>query len=583
MSNYNSLKTTIDANIKQNGNQEITGQILNSVLNQMVNTLGAGYQFAGVATINTNPGTPDAKVFYIANGKGTYEKFGGLEVTEDEVVVLYWDSSWHKVATGIASQEKLSELVGAEYDTSSKGKSLNVALTKTGGVEGADYVNTDVSYHPLSDKIKLSYKLKTLNESHPVICFYNSNKELISYIDGGNTVQGEIYPPVGTAFFRYCTTEEIYCYLNTYGELDSIKKDIFNINVEENIKEYTATQGYYVPANAINEDLQSYDAASISSTIFLEKGSTISTFDHKVNGAISAIAKKNTDNTYTSLVENNNSSSYMYTATEDCYVIISFLQELGTPIIKKTENVVSHLIEKTNTLYSLIDKINAESILQSKKVGFIGDSICYGHSYLGGYGKIIAERNNMQYQNLAQNGATITDNTDGRFHICQHINDIDADCDYVILEGGVNDSVLLGNGEISSLGTISYGSDAELDLNTFAGALEHTLKQAIIRFNGKKIGYVIPHLITHGMEWYQPPVIKPIEKDNVYYTIINACRKWGVPVCDLTGVVPCFEDMASSQSMAFMAQLYCPDGWHPNEAGYKKYYCDKIESWMKTL
>ena len=115
MSNYNSLKTTIDANIKQNGNQEITGQILNSVLNQMVTTLGTGYQFAGVATLDpaTDPGSPDAKVFYIANGKGKYEKFGGLEVTEDDVVVLYWDSAWHKVATGIASQEKLSELESA--------------------------------------------------------------------------------------------------------------------------------------------------------------------------------------------------------------------------------------------------------------------------------------------------------------------------------------------------------------------------------------------------------------------------------------------------------------------------------------
>ena len=117
MSNYNSLKTTIDANIKQNGRQEITGQILNSVLNQMVTTLGAGYQFAGVATTATNPGTPDAKVFYIANGKGTYTNFGGVEVTEDEVVVLYWDSSWHKVATGIASNEKLTEL---EQDISDK-------------------------------------------------------------------------------------------------------------------------------------------------------------------------------------------------------------------------------------------------------------------------------------------------------------------------------------------------------------------------------------------------------------------------------------------------------------------------------
>ena len=110
MSNYNSLKTTIDANIKQNGRQEITGQILNSVLNQMVTTLGTGYQFAGVATIATDPGTPDAKVFYIANGKGTYEKFGGINVTDDDVVILYYDTAWHKVATGVASQEKLTEL-----------------------------------------------------------------------------------------------------------------------------------------------------------------------------------------------------------------------------------------------------------------------------------------------------------------------------------------------------------------------------------------------------------------------------------------------------------------------------------------
>ena len=110
MANYQLLKADIDEKVYQNGKQEITGANLNAVLNAMVTTLGAGYQFAGVATIATNPGAPDAKVFYIANGKGTYANFGGLEVTEDDVVVLYWDSSWHKVATGIASNDKLSEL-----------------------------------------------------------------------------------------------------------------------------------------------------------------------------------------------------------------------------------------------------------------------------------------------------------------------------------------------------------------------------------------------------------------------------------------------------------------------------------------
>lgn len=81
-----------------------------TIQDAIANIVNAGYVFAGVATPATDPSTPNAKVFYIAKGKGTYEKFGGIEVTEDEVVVLKYDTAWHKVATGIASEEKLTEL-----------------------------------------------------------------------------------------------------------------------------------------------------------------------------------------------------------------------------------------------------------------------------------------------------------------------------------------------------------------------------------------------------------------------------------------------------------------------------------------
>ena len=133
MANYQLLKADIDAKVYQNGHQEITGENLNYVLNQMVTTLGEGYQFAGVATTATNPGTPDAKVFYIANGKGTYTNFGGIEVTEDDVVVLYWDTAWHKEATGIASQAKLTELegqLGAFKGNGSRGASYPLEIEK---------------------------------------------------------------------------------------------------------------------------------------------------------------------------------------------------------------------------------------------------------------------------------------------------------------------------------------------------------------------------------------------------------------------------------------------------------------------
>lgn len=89
----------------------------------------AGYVFSGVATPSTNPETPNAKAFYIANGKGTYTNFGDIEVMEDEVVVLYYDTAWHKEATGIASQAKLSELE-LKVDELEKRPVVDETLTK---------------------------------------------------------------------------------------------------------------------------------------------------------------------------------------------------------------------------------------------------------------------------------------------------------------------------------------------------------------------------------------------------------------------------------------------------------------------
>ena len=83
MANYETLKSAIQQVVKTNGNNEITGALLRQSLLAMINSLGSGYQFMGVATPTTNPGTIDQKAFYIANGTGTYTNFGGISITED--------------------------------------------------------------------------------------------------------------------------------------------------------------------------------------------------------------------------------------------------------------------------------------------------------------------------------------------------------------------------------------------------------------------------------------------------------------------------------------------------------------------
>lgn len=94
MSNYELLKTAIDAVIKANGRAEITGSIMNQTLIAIVNSLGKGYQFIGVATPEINPNTPDEKVFYLAMQAGTYTNFGNITLNTG-LTVLKWDGEWH--------------------------------------------------------------------------------------------------------------------------------------------------------------------------------------------------------------------------------------------------------------------------------------------------------------------------------------------------------------------------------------------------------------------------------------------------------------------------------------------------------
>lgn len=110
MANYSTLKASVQDVIKTNGNEEITGALLQQVLLAIINSLGTGYQFVGTATPSTNPGTPDQNVFYIATQVGSYSNFGAISISEnDGICVLAYNGSWHKYDTGAARLSQLNE------------------------------------------------------------------------------------------------------------------------------------------------------------------------------------------------------------------------------------------------------------------------------------------------------------------------------------------------------------------------------------------------------------------------------------------------------------------------------------------
>lgn len=108
MGDYMKLKAAIAAVVKANGNNEITGAKMQSVLNAIVATVGANRTFVGIANENTNPGTPDGNVFYIAYKAGNYVNFqsgeSNLTVKPGELAILYnGTNNWVKFVIGMSS------------------------------------------------------------------------------------------------------------------------------------------------------------------------------------------------------------------------------------------------------------------------------------------------------------------------------------------------------------------------------------------------------------------------------------------------------------------------------------------------
>ena len=682
MSDYNNLKTTIDASIKQNGNQEITGSILNSVLNQMITTLGAGYQFAGVATTATDPGTPDAKDFYIANGKGTYTNFGGIEVTEDDVVVLYWDSAWHKVATGIASQAKLSELEVKSKAIQGNSSNIESILTSQEGLiinqsniipdkqmnlglwKG---VNLDIEVVSIDNSLSNGIRVKRNSASSGYLCCaipknrfadghnyrvsvrrggdYQVTLNLRANTDGtiGNTgtwvvveqrmtnegdysyydftfdssVIGASYnfiemqfkitvaPPETHTFFepfigdksgnyQYSEKKSLYDFVepkNIFGgefiinayydganHLASADKYCctkpYPIKVGKYIvvvnKQYFGSEAskYYIFNSLTDTDASSNATATLLTEFTRATGSNVITYGlYSFELTEDKIVAFNVGRT-----EYDDTSFFMVVNGIVAGDYPDSYQKYFEPFLSPLKNW--GLSEK------MLHQINEARIksIWGKKIGLDGDSICIGYGAAGGYGKIISSRNGMTYINRAESGATITygttfDGGSNRHWICTSVENLPTDSDYILIEGGVND---VANNV--PLGTLSQGFPVKgtgdtLDKTTLIGAMEYLCRDLVTIFAGKKIGFLFVHGIFNDSNYF------PQWHTQYKPAMISVLNKWGVPFLDLESSVPPLNQIQS------LKETYTNngDGWHPNEFGYKVFYCDKIESWLNTL
>ena len=229
------------------------------------------------------------------------------------------------------------------------------------------------------------------------------------------------------------------------------------------------------------------------------------------------------------------------------------------------------------------DKI--QDAMQGKVITATGDSITVATSSApgGNFVKQIADKNAMTYENKGVWGAVVPRGVvasgTALLSILETLDTMRADADYIVLSGGVNDFCHLYDGN-EPLGEVTVGYNAELDETTYCGAFESMLKNAILRWPGKKILFVIEHKMI------APASAIGTQIETVYLPkTVEMLQKWGVPYVDMyhdappLGLIPELRDAYTWDNDGDGVG----DGWHPTREGYELFYVPRVEAKLKSI
>lgn len=145
--NFTNLKEAVAAVIKTNGNQEITGAVLQNVLNTIITTMGTGRTFVGIATPTTTAISPlpDGNVFYITKGYGAFEDFN-VTVPQGQIYILQNNASGWEGINLMASPDAIALRQARQELTLPAALSANAAVGSGATVTGTGQLTIPVGY-----------------------------------------------------------------------------------------------------------------------------------------------------------------------------------------------------------------------------------------------------------------------------------------------------------------------------------------------------------------------------------------------------------------------------------------------------
>lgn len=168
MANWIKLKKAIADVIKTNGNEEITGAIMQQTLISIVDNLGSNAQFGGVAVPSKVPADTDGSVFYLASTQGTYPNFNNIEVDASEMAVFTKNTAGTWVKTSLPIQHptiKKPLLIGGNVAAVTKGTGvvLSVPTLNADGTETVSELSIEAAT-PSNNGTMTKDQVNTLKE-----------------------------------------------------------------------------------------------------------------------------------------------------------------------------------------------------------------------------------------------------------------------------------------------------------------------------------------------------------------------------------------------------------------------------------
>lgn len=413
MGNYEELKQAISDVIKTNGNQEITGTIMQNALLSIISTVGSNATFAGIATPETNPGTPDQNVFYIATENGIYSNFGGITIQDEVVIFSNKNGSWRKNVTGIAASNNLLQ-IEKELE--------NVKISTQGVIINSDGITPDLSKYVWADvKLPLlanvEYLLKisgnlTLDSSavspyYQIVGTNLQNQESIidEYISKKTFVEENVeIKPTQDVYLRIMVrgykSGEISIEVNgeVLRRIEDLQNQINNISTDtvKGLFDKEEQISFNVKDNYLwtspNKEPIARPNFSCTNKIAIKKGETIKTKDWNFASYAAMLFDKDGNivkdriNINEFFIESDGSKTYVIQDDNVAYIGLNYLEVYSNNPIAKI--YVVHLENVFN--YSLIEEEVQQQINDSIKVDYssIDVYIIAGQSNADGRGYI---------------------------------------------------------------------------------------------------------------------------------------------------------------------------------------------------